>query len=210
MIYLYTGNPGSGKSMHMAMNIYWQLRNAKPVIANFEIDTDKTGHEEMYKYLDNNELTPAYLMKYASQYFKEHKFKEGAIKLYIDECQILYNSRSWRDTPENKRSEWIKFFTQHRKFGYDVFLVCQFHEMIDKQIRTLVEYEVSHRKVNNVGLFGKFVTLLTFGHSVFVGVTKWYGQKMRLSAEWFIGRKKYYEIYNTLKMFDESLVSTNT
>lgn len=31
---------------------------------------------------------------------------------------------------------------------------------------------------------------------------RWYGLKMRLSSEWFIGTKKYYRLYDTLKVFD--------
>ena len=37
------------------------------------------------------------------------------------------------------------FFSQHRKLGYRVILVAQFSEMIDKQIRALIEYEYIHR-----------------------------------------------------------------
>ena len=39
MIYLYTGTPGSGKSLHLAEAIYKSLRRGQPVIANFEINT---------------------------------------------------------------------------------------------------------------------------------------------------------------------------
>lgn len=195
--YLFTGTPGSGKSAHMAQIIYWQVKLGRPVIANFEINTDTFEDASSFVYLPNELLTPASLEEYARWYFQDRDFGEGKIKVFIDESQILFNSRDWKNN-----GGWIKFFTQHRKLGMDVYLVAQFHEMLDKQIRTLVEYEVSHRKVNNVGWFGRFVSLMTFGHSVFVAVTRWYGQKMRLGSEWIIGRKKYYRLYDTYKLFD--------
>lgn len=76
--------------------------------------------------------------------------------------------------------------------------------MLDKQVRTIIEYECSHRKVNNVGLFGKIVSILAIGHPVVCGVTRWYGQKMRLSSEFFLGTKKYYRLYDTFKIFQKS------
>lgn len=198
-IFLMTGTPGSGKSAHMAMIIYYQIVLGKPVIANFEINTDMFEDASSFVYLPNELLTPESLEEYARYYFSENEFGEGKIKVFIDESQCIYGSREWRSADRNG---WIKFFTQHRKLGMDVYLVAQFHEMIDKQIRTLVEYEVSHRKVNNVGWFGKLVTLIAFGKPVFVAVTRWYGQKMRISSEWFLGRNKFFRIYDTYKLFD--------
>lgn len=204
-VYLFTGTPGSGKSLHMAELLYWQLKMKRPVIANYEINLEaidkKNSSELPFYYAPNDVLTPHNLEQFARWYFKEHEFREGAIKVFIDEAQIIFSNRNWQ-----ANAGWIKFFTQHRKMGMDVYIVAQFHEMIDKQIRAIVEYEVSHRKVNNVGWFGRIVSLLTFGHPVTVGVTRWYGQKMRLGAEWFLGRKKFYSIYDTYKLFDSDSI----
>ena len=38
MLHFFTGTPGSGKSLHMAMLIDRQLRAGRNVIANFEIN----------------------------------------------------------------------------------------------------------------------------------------------------------------------------
>lgn len=200
-VYLFTGTPGSGKSLHMAKNIYWGLKYGRPVIANFEMDVSATGNAQRFYVVENDELTPDYLRDFAVRWYGQgHEFREGAISVYIDEAQIMFNSREWARAAN--RSDWVKFFTQHRKYGYDVYIVCQFHEMLDKQIRTLVEYEVSHRKVNNVGWVGMLIGAACLGHTVCVAVTKWYGQRMRLSSEWFIGTRKYYEMYNSYKVFE--------
>lgn len=199
MICLMTGTPGSGKSLHMATDIHWRMKLHKLVVANFEINTSRYDDPSCFVYVPTNELTPERLEAIAREYFKTHEFKEGAISFYWDEAQINLNSRSWK-----QNSSWIPFFTQHRKLGYNVYMVCQYHEMLDKQVRTIVEYEINHRKVNNVGWFGKFVSLFALGHPVVCAVTRWYGQKMRISAEWFIGTKKIYSLYDTYKMFEGS------
>jgi zona occludens toxin (predicted ATPase) len=198
MILLYTGSPGSGKSTHMAKDIYYRVKYASlPVIANFDINRDMFKETSSFFYLPNEDMTPYALMDMCRTICGDKPRKEGYVKIYIDEAQIKFNSRSWREN-----SEWITFFTQHRKFFCDVIMVCQHHEMLDKQVRTIVEYEVNHRKVNNVGLFGKCVSLFTFGHPVFVSVTSWYGMKMRLSSEWLLGTKKFFNLFDSYKMFE--------
>lgn len=199
MIYLYSGTPGSGKSLHQAMDIYWILHNGKPVLANFEINTDciKTRNLGEFYYIGNDILRPELLISYSQIYFRDHKFKEGAIRLYLDEAQIIFNARSWA---ESGRKEWLSFFSQHRKYGYDIYLVAQFDRMIDRQIRSLIEYEVIHRKVKNFGRWGKFFNLVA-GGNLFVAVTMWYPMKERTGSEWFKGNKKYFRIYNTYNTF---------
>ena len=198
MIYLFTGTPGSGKSLHMSEIIYYSLRMKRPVLANFEINTSAVKNPGCFGYCPNEKLTPQLLTEFSVKYFNGKRPKEGELKLFIDECQIIFNSRDW-NAPNRK--EWIRFFTQHRKLGYDIYLVAQFDQMIDKQIRALVEHEVKHRKVNEVGLFGRVVNALFFGNAVCCAVTYWYAQKMRLSSEFFLGRKKFYRLYDTYAIF---------
>ena len=197
-VYLYTGTPGSGKSLHLAKLLYWDLKLDRPVIANFDVNTK---HNKSFYKVENEKLTPDYLVAFANEYFRTQEFKEGSIQLYIDESQVIFGNRDWRNAD---RAGWIRFFTQHRKFGYNVFLVAQHHEMIDKQIRALVEYEVMHRKLNNVGLLGNVVNLVTFGHPVVCAVTRWYGMRMKLSSEWLVGTKNTYSLYDTRKIFNAS------
>lgn len=204
MIYLYSGTPGSGKSLHQAEHIYYRLRSGHPVIANFDVNLKFVSRHmnprrlgEFY-YISNEILTPDILIKYSQLYFKKHKFKEGAIQLYIDECQLMFNSREWQS---KGRREWLSFFTQHRKFGYDIFLVAQFDKMIDRQIRSLIEYEVIHRKVKNFGKFGFFFNLAA-GGNLFAAVTVWYPLKEKTSCRFYKGRKFLFNLYDTWNTFN--------
>ena len=77
---------------------------------------------------------------------------EDQILLVIDESQLIFNARDWQKAG---REKWLSFFSQHRKYGYHIILVAQFDRMIDRQIRSLIEYEYVHRKVGNYGIKGR-------------------------------------------------------
>lgn len=209
MIWLYTGTPGSGKSVHVAKDIYWKLLKPDWVFANFEINFDyfyKKGKNRqcgIFIERPNYKLNPKWFVEFSKLYFKKDKrgrIIEAQALLVIDECQLMFNSRDWQSTKD--RMDWISFFTQHRKLGYNVILITQHDRLIDRQIRALVEYEVLHRKLNNFKFIGKLVGRL-LGGSAFIAITTWYGAKQKVSSEVF-GGKKYYEFYDSYKMFSDS------
>lgn len=201
VISFYSGTPGSGKSLHVAERLYWWIRSGKPCICNFNIDISRIkGHRaKRFEYVDNQGLTPEYLIQYAQEYISETgAVREGSILLVIDECQLLFNSRDWG---HSGRAGWLKFFTMHRHLGYDIILVAQFDRMIDRQIRCLIEYEYIHRKVSNYGWKGKLFSLVFLGN-LFVCVKTWYPLKEKVGSEFFRAKKFYYSLYDTYVMFE--------
>ncbi len=196
MIRLYSGTPGSGKSLHNAKDVINRSRFGKPVIGNFPCDLSKYPKAN-YTYVPNYQLTPDYLIKYSQQYFQGKRIREGTLLLVIDECQLMFNSRDWQ---QKGRDQWLSFFTQHRKYGYDVTLIAQFDRMIDRQIRGVIEYEFVHRKMSNYGFGGKILSLL-FGGNTFVVVQMWYPLKLKIGSEFVHAHKKFYSIYDTFGTF---------
>lgn len=192
MIWLYSGTPGSGKSFHAARDIYYRLRKKRGfryVIANFAISQDT----RFFKFIDNFELTPRSLMNYARLYHQPGI--ESQTLVIVDEAQIIFNSRNW-NSDGGLRMDWIKFFTQHRKLGFDFILIAQNDRMIDRQIRCLIEYEVSHMKIGNYFRFLPF--------TCFMAVQRWYGQKMKVAHEVIVYRQKIADMYDTYKMFSRN------
>lgn len=202
-ISLYSGTPGSGKSLHQAQDIWYCLRFGKPFVTNFEVNYKACKHRKQPKHLliSNDDLTPDALIKFADDYWinSKEKFREGRIKCFIDECQLLFNARTW---DSKARAGWISFFTQHRKYGFDIVLVAQFDRMIDRQIRSLIEYEYVHRKLANFGMKGKLLSL-AMGNMAFVSVKVWYPMKERVGAEWLRPQKRYFDLYDSYKRFEE-------
>lgn len=199
MIDLYSGTPGSGKSLHLASYIYWQLWRGEPVVANVEINTTRIKKSVPFTYIATFDLDPAKLISFSRDYFKGKSIKEDKILLVIDECQLIFNAREWSKAG---RSEWLSFFTQHRKYGYHVILVAQFDSMIDKQIRSLIEYQYIHRKVSNFGLKGKLLSLV-MGGKMHVAVKMWYPMKEKVGSEFFRARKRVFRLYDTYAVFDQ-------
>ena len=82
MIYLYSGTPGSGKSLHMAKVIYSVLKNTQClVICNFMINSSFFSEEEMSRFifLDNSQMNPDHLIQISENYWKSHKAKNHKI-----------------------------------------------------------------------------------------------------------------------------------
>lgn len=200
MIKLYSGTPGSGKSLHVAQDIYYRLRAGKDVIASFPVKLDlisENGKKKLGKfvYKDYSELTVDFLVDYAR---KNHKLGiEGQTLVVIDECQIIFNPRQF---DRGDRLNWITFFTQHRKLGYDFVLITQFDRLIDKQIRSLIEFEYKHIKNNNNGFIGFLLPFALFSY-----VKYWYCVKQQIDASLFFYRKKFADIYDSYKFFEESI-----
>lgn len=200
-IYMFTGTPGSGKSYHQAESIYYANRRNVPVVANFDVNRNLLKNPGRFHAFSNLDLKPEALVKISQDYQMEvgpENVKEGTLKLFIDECGLVFNARKWSD---KSRESWVQFMLQHRKLKYDVILVTQFDDMVDKQIRSLVEYEVIHRKLNNVGWQGRIFNALALGHPIFVCVNYWYPMKQRLGSEFVIGRSKFYSMYDTDYLF---------
>lgn len=206
MIWLYTGTPGSGKSLHCAKEIYGRLKRGQAIIANFDINLTVFPQKKRKKlgnfcHVDNSELNPDLLMEYAVTWHKRNTnghIVEGQTLLVIDECQILFNSRDWQ---AKDRMNWATFFTQHRKYGFNIILITQFDRLIDRQIRCLVEYQVMHRKISNFQFIGMLIGLL-FRGNIFIAITTWYGVNEKIDSEIFVMRPRYAAIYDSYKIFN--------
>ncbi len=220
MIYLYSGTPGSGKSLHASKDIIQKLRRKQSVIANFDINLDvvtqtfrgkiwekiqnifkikkKTKKYQRkigeYVYKDNSQLTVDNLIEYAKKNHK--KAREGQTLIVIDECAVLFNTRSWAD---KGRQSWIKFFQMHRHYGYNIILISQNDRLIDRQIRAFIEYDVKHRKANNLGFIGMIISMT--GQHVFAAITYWYGVKEKCNSEFFTYKKMYSKLYDSYSAF---------
>lgn len=199
MIYLYSGSPGSGKSLHAVSDILVNLKRDWPVIANFPINGHVTKHPEMFRYGDNEQVTPQILQEASKIYWSAigGRVQEERYLVVLDECQLIFNARDWRG---NK--SWISFFTQHRKMGFRIILIAQNKDMLDKQIRPLIEYEYRHRKMTNAGFAGSVFSVLMGSRFLY---RKEWAQVQRFgkgaSMGWQFGHysKKVFQAYDTFK-----------
>lgn len=211
MIEIYTGFVGSGKSYHAVKRgcRYADAPAGKGwVIANFPIAPKKKLAAKIpflkkfvkdpfnvprWIYKENDEMTVDFLVRTA--YEKKFTEKEGSCLLILDEAGIMFNSRDWNVKPDERKG-WIKFLAQSRKLGYDVVFIAQDVRMLDRQIRSLAEYEVQHKKMNNWFIFK------LFPWTVFACVSFWNGiRNIRGSLEMCIYVPSVADRYDTKALF---------
>ena len=229
MLNLYSGTPGSGKSLHIAKLIYTWIRMYKcnVITVNMNIKSDyvyqKYGKKiprkkrgVIYNFRDFEHISPEFFYNYARKFHT--KGKEHQTVIIIDEAQSFFNPTIVKEMnqyykelkqkgikipyKDTYRNDWLKFFTQHRHLGFDICLVSQFDKLIDSQFRCLFEYNYVHRKVNNYSV-GFILSLL--GISLFLCNQFWYGARLRTGSNMFLYRRKYSKIYDSYKLFDEVL-----
>lgn len=201
-ISIYTGTPGSGKSLHTARLILRRsaLKN-HPTIVNFECNVSDKRQKSDILYVRNDSLTPRFLVDYSLEYANRlgRRPNEDEILCIIDEAQMMFNCRGWND---KSRMDWIKFFTEHRHYGFRIILATQNDMMLDKQIRGCIEMQYDHRKLANMGKIGKIMSI-PFRGKVFCVVEKWYQGGLYVDKEIFTYHKKYGRVYDTFKKWEE-------
>jgi zona occludens toxin (predicted ATPase) len=193
---MYTGTPGSGKTLHAVLENNTCSLMGQRVIANIDIvPTRKQRARNMEPlFWDNTEITVKRLFQYAKQNHK--RGKEHQTLLIIDEAQILFNCRAFSD---KGRADWVRFFSLHRHLGYDIILITQWDRMLDRQIRVMAEYNVKHRKVNNFRLIGMFLTL--FRIKLFVAIEVWYGINEINRKSFFRYKRRHAKLYDSYANF---------
>lgn len=200
MISLYTGRPGSGKSLNAVRTIRRFLKVYKSdVIANFEVNANE-GWEGNFTYMPNSGFTAGNLVDFAVHYWSSHDFKEDGFLVVVDEAQLLFNSRNWQDAD---RMQFLELLSQHRKYGMKIIMIAQADIMIDKQFRSLVEVEVNHRKISSFGFGGLVMRYAAFGE-IFYAYEKYYGTNVKIGSEVFRYKKSLGEMYNSYTTFRQN------
>lgn len=205
-IVLYTGTPGSGKSLHAAADCREALNKLRgvdrPVIANFEVVTDSVRRPQAFHHYSNAQLTPRLLCDFADEFWRTsgRPFSEDYLLLVLDECSLIFNSRTWqskgREGMGDSRMDWLEFLSQHRKYGYRIVLIAQSAKMIDNQFRMLVETEINHRKVSHMGAIGALVGALFMG-KLFMQVSYLFQSHERLGMRFCLARRRDMDMYDS-------------
>jgi len=202
VITVYTGGVGSGKSYHALLEGLKRVYciPSKYVVANFPMKLSRNlrkRRREIERWIYMEEIDVDKLIRIAVE--KNAIGKESKILLIIDEAGLFFNSRDWM-IKSQERKEWIKFFSQSRKIGYDVILVTQESRMIDRQIRSMADQEVKHIRAGSIWYFKilellfmtkVFITVLYFNRTRLAGIPS-----IILMLKWIARR------YDTMKLFD--------
>lgn len=224
MIQIYSGTPGSGKSLHIAHEIKDYLNFGKRVISSCDIDTDlcflnpfqkwyvnhfkkkpkrikRDKRADNFFFKDIHDITPQYLYEFAARY---HKFgKEHQTIVILDECVAIFSPTVISDNTK-VWNEWDTFFRKHRHIGFDVILIPQSKKLIARKVLEYCEFEVKHYNRKHQGTLGWIFSL--FLGSLFSYSTCWRGTKDKPLEQGFFTYKPIYGLmYNSYSMYDETL-----
>lgn len=224
MIQLYSGTPGSGKSLHAAHDIRFNLRIGRNVISTCFIDTslcflnpiqefifNKFGkrprkhkpdkREKNFHYIDINDITPDYLYDFAARH---HEFgKEHQTVIYFDECVAIFSPTVIGDD-KDKWNRWEDFFRKHRHLGFDCILIPQSAKLISRKVIEYCEFDVRHFNRKHQGFLGFIFSIFVGG--LFSYSTYWRGIKSKpLDSGFYTYKPLYGQMYNSYSMFDSTL-----
>lgn len=202
MLFLYSGPPGSGKSLLATYDGITALKEHRNVIANFPFDMKyfrkrKVGN---FTYIPTHEITPEFLLRYAIKNHKRRgKWKKRCQTVVIlDEAEMIFNTRGWKN---DNRTGWINFLSNHRHFNYDIILACPTDKMIDKQIRGLITTEYKCRSIGGFGFIGDIIQLLI--GKTFVAVQYNCAAHTKVFPPRFYKlHKRKANVYDTMRMFE--------
>lgn len=212
VITLFSGTPGSGKSLRVAKNILEEIRFKKRnvICINMNVNPDyaiRSSRDGRLMFCHDYSLlmNPEPLYAYAKQFHEVGR--ENQTLLVFDEVQDLLSTSAVRAKKKlygDYLVDWLTFFSQHRHLGYEVYLITQYDRMIHPDIRFLIEYEFAHRKLRNAGDFGFFLAFmirLFTGKEIFIQIRRWKVSHERLGSSFYTYSKKYNQLYDSYKKF---------
>lgn len=194
MIDLVTGPPGAGKSYYAMREIANAIIEGRFVATNVPLREDFAEYiarraairyvkfwtrRRWRREIRNRVHVSDDLGELLSLRIAPDELREGAGLLVLDEAHNWMNARTWTS---RDRAAIVRFFTQHRKLGWDVILIAQRAEMIDAQVRGNFEHHVELRNLKRVRWWGIPIVPFNF----FLAVKLWHA-----ASRVVIGRKAY-------------------
>ena len=150
MIIGYVGTPGSGKTYEAVKTILANLKSGRRVYTNIDglesPDCRRLIQDSLA--LDDYEFNKrlVFLDKVQTKTFWTI-VKDGSM-IVLDEVHKDFSNRDW-NTAENKVfADWA---STHRHHGFDLILITQDIEKVEKHVRSLIEWTYFFRKVNFFG-----------------------------------------------------------
>lgn len=131
--------------------------------------------------------------------------------LFLDECASWLNTRDFQDKGRKSILEWC---IHARKYGWDVYFICQNIDQIDKQLRqSLFEYVVRMNRLDRMKIpfVSAGIQLLTAGYSngsmprLHIGVVRLGCSPDGLVADrWHFRGDDLNNAYSTTQVFSDS------
>ena len=210
-VYVITGKLGGGKSLCAVSKIVEYINQGRRIATNLDL------YPEKFKKADNRKVDitrlpdkPRIQNLEAIGRGYEGKFRgeKGYGLLVLDECGTWLNSRSWND---KERGAVINWMLHARKLRWDVILIIQHIEMLDKQVvKSLAEHTVWLRRLDKfripiIGVLSKVTGKEIRMPKIHLAVVKYGDTQMHPTVDrWVFSGGALYDLYDTEQSFVDS------
>lgn len=200
-----TGKKGSGKSLYSVGVIGDALRDGKRVATNLDIYLDKLLPPTSKACITRIPDRPTVEDMHAIGRGQGGVCEEDNGIIVLDETSIFFNSRTFGDKDRQPLLDWL---VHSRKYGWDVYYICQGLDQIDKQLRTtMIEYHVVVKRTDKWPIpfltpFGKLFGLNIRMPKMHIGIMK-YGVDINAMVcdRKFYKSEDFYSAYDTQQIF---------
>ena len=148
-VYFVTGKLGQGKTLVAVSRIKEKLQKGLPVATNINLNLSAmfnpyTKNATYIRVPDKPTVDDLEALGYGNREYDEEK--NGL--LVLDECGTWFNARNWSDKSRKAVNDW---FLHARKLGWDVLLIVQDIQIVDKQARdALAEHTVFCKRLDKI------------------------------------------------------------
>jgi zona occludens toxin len=161
MLYLFTGLPGSGKTLN-AIKFVSESDFFYDYIEDPKDSTKKIPNKQqdgsilrrpVYYHNINGLINPEWTKMDDDQAKKPHEIEKGSIIIY-DECQDIFPV-----LPQSKQAslpDHYSYMNRHRHNGHDVILITQHPKNLNTQLRRLVNRHYHFKRLFGTDTIGRY------------------------------------------------------
>lgn len=165
MIIGFVGTPGSGKTYDAVKKILENLRRGRVVCTNIDgmddpicqrlikdrLNIPDDEFDRQFIFLSREDVESFWIprkVNAGTEMEYETMIAPPGSLIVLDEVHKNFSNRDWSSDKNKGFAEWA---STHRHQGYDVMLITQDIEKVDKHVRSLLEWTYFYRKVNFLG-----------------------------------------------------------
>ncbi len=205
MIYVLTGHLGSGKTLLAVQMAQNYLIEGRRVASNMTLNMDCLLSPKSEKTAIKLPYIPTQEHLDQLGYGYDGDYDESMFGLIIlDEAGTWLNSRDWSDKSRRGLFRWI---THARKYHWDVALIVQDYESMDKQIRqSITEAYVSCARLDRI----KVPYLPLRLPRMHCATARYMGKTGPVMKRWFTRGDSLFKAYNTREAIKPEDMMTET